>query len=246
MSTYIKQEFTKGQVLKADQLNYMEAGIETNALDTATLSEEKFDKAQGVENAGKSLRVGEDGNIEFQDVLQSNWSENDTTSEAYIKNRLFYPLSDGVIGEINTTVKNGKFSKSNELNLGQIKSGVTYIVELNGETYECEAVKFDNVLLAGNAHIKFSDAADTGEPFVMYCETVIYNGIPATFSSVSTTLENGTNVTCKIFVEDQVVPIPASYVPVMDGVTVRSSTPYSTKKFKITVDDSGTLSAVEV
>lgn len=70
MATYIKQGFTKGQILKADELNYMEAGIEANALVTAslndditTLSEEKFDKHQGAENANKLLMVAQTGGI---------------------------------------------------------------------------------------------------------------------------------------------------------------------------------------
>lgn len=53
------------------------------------------------------------------------------------------------------------------------------------------------------------------------------------------------------YVFKQTVPIEEKYIPdsiqrVGDGLIINSSTEGSTKKFKITVDDSGTISAVEV
>lgn len=55
MSNYTKQNFTKGQILKAENLNYIEDGI-------SQLSEEKMSKELGVENAQMLLYVGDDGN----------------------------------------------------------------------------------------------------------------------------------------------------------------------------------------
>lgn len=40
--------------------------------------------------------------------------------------------------------------------------------------------------------------------------------------------------------------IPEQYIPTMSSVVLKSSTASSTKKFKITVNDSGTISATEV
>ena len=46
--------------------------------------------------------------------------------------------------------------------------------------------------------------------------------------------------------KEQTKQIDPKFIPVMDGVVLNSSTSGSTKKFKITVDDSGTISATEV
>lgn len=43
----------------------------------------------------------------------------------------------------------------------------------------------------------------------------------------------------------EVHPLDKKFIPVMDGVILNSSTAGSTKKFKITVDDSGVISATE-
>ena len=49
------------------------------------------------------------------------------------------------------------------------------------------------------------------------------------------------------YVPAGIVKIPKEYVEGLEeGMVINSSTPDSTKKFKITVDDTGTLSATEV
>lgn len=49
------------------------------------------------------------------------------------------------------------------------------------------------------------------------------------------------------YVPASIVKIPKEYVEGMEeGMVINSSTPDSTKKFKITVDDTGTISATEV
>ena len=49
------------------------------------------------------------------------------------------------------------------------------------------------------------------------------------------------------YVEKEVTKqIPEKFVPVMSSVTLKSSTASSSKKFKITVDDSGAISATEI
>ena len=53
------------------------------------------------------------------------------------------------------------------------------------------------------------------------------------------------NPTFKL-IKETITPMSADFLPVVDGVTISSSTADSTKKFKITVDDSGTISATEV
>ena len=49
------------------------------------------------------------------------------------------------------------------------------------------------------------------------------------------------------YVPASIVKIPQEYVEGLEeGMIINSSTPNSTKKFKITVDDAGTISATEV
>ena len=49
------------------------------------------------------------------------------------------------------------------------------------------------------------------------------------------------------YVPAGIVKIPQEYVEGLEeGIVINSSTPDSTKKFKITVDDTGTISATEV
>ena len=49
------------------------------------------------------------------------------------------------------------------------------------------------------------------------------------------------------YVPASIVKIPQEYVEGLEeGMVINSSTPNSTKKFKITVDDTGTISATEV
>ena len=59
MSSYEKQNFVSGQILKAEHLNHIEDGI-------GQLSEEKVNKHFGVENAGAKLVIGSDGNVTVQ------------------------------------------------------------------------------------------------------------------------------------------------------------------------------------
>ena len=47
-------------------------------------------------------------------------------------------------------------------------------------------------------------------------------------------------------IKETITPMSADFMPIVDGVIISSSTADSTKKFKITVDDSGTISATEV
>ena len=47
-------------------------------------------------------------------------------------------------------------------------------------------------------------------------------------------------------IKETITPMSTDFLPVVDEVIISSSTPDSTKKFRITVDDSGTIKATEV
>ena len=61
------------------------------------------------------------------------------------------------------------------------------------------------------------------------------------------TADTATSHTIKVMRQQETItPMSADFMPVVDGVIISSSTADSTKKFKITVNDSGTISATEV
>lgn len=92
----------------------------------------------------------------------------------------------------------------------------------------------------GNSAIVNASKEDTGEPFFIYQSMEGHNVVywKASFG-------NSVKVIC--YVEKEVTKqIPEQYIPTMSSVVLKSSTASSTKKFKITVNDSGTISATEV
>ena len=61
------------------------------------------------------------------------------------------------------------------------------------------------------------------------------------------TAETAASHTIKVMRQQvTITPMSTDFLPVVDGVIISSSTTDSTKKFKITVNDSGTISATEV
>ena len=57
----------------------------------------------------------------------------------------------------------------------------------------------------------------------------------------------GQTVTISVYQEsEKTFPIDEKFIPVMSSVTLKSTTSGSSKKFKITVNDNGTISATEV
>lgn len=71
--SYTKQNFIKGQILKADHLNTMETGIEANDLAIAALSEEKLNRTGW--SPGVNLGTDENGNvIEKEDIFSKDMS----------------------------------------------------------------------------------------------------------------------------------------------------------------------------
>lgn len=113
-------------------------------------------------------------------------------------------------------------------------SGQTYTVNWDGTEYECVAFAFDSVVLGNASIVGLGD--DTGEPF--YCVTG--EGVVATLdTSASHTISVKTT-------EEVITPMAEEFLPSeVNELIMNSSTPDSTKKFKITVDDSGTITATE-
>ena len=117
----------------------------------------------------------------------------------------------------------------------------TYTVNWDGTEYECVCSlfksSFASMLVLGNLSIPGA-GADTGEPF-------LYSfGNRARFE----TLDTAASHTISVKTAGEIVtPMAEEFLPSeVNELIMNSSTPDSTKKFKITVDDSGTISATEV
>lgn len=118
--------------------------------------------------------------------------------------------------------------------------GKTYIVTWDGADYECVGYDMGGTPAIGNASIA-DGGSDTGEPFVYLVpqqgDPVVQIMTHSTSSSHTISLKTA---------EEIVTPMAAEFIPDVDGIIMKSSTTDSTKKFKITVNDSGTISATEV
>ena len=118
-----------------------------------------------------------------------------------------------------------------EINKGDkltvVWDGVSYDVVVKGEV---------GGLWFGNQAISDPYFESTDEPF-------LYFGAYSLWQSADT----ATSHTIKVMRQQETItPMSADFLPVVDDIIISSSTPDSTKKFKITVDDSGTLKATEV
>ena len=123
-------------------------------------------------------------------------------------------------------------------NAFEIVEGQTYTVNWDGTEYECVCFKFNSLLGIGNLSI-FGQGADTGEPFIYDTE---FHAFTTNDTSASHTISVKTT-------EEVITPMAEEFIPnivELDSIIMKSSTADSTKKFKITVNDSGTISATEV
>ena len=175
---------------------------------------------------------------------QPDWNQNDSTAADYVKNRPFYAGDPGktVLVEESTVSfsigGNGIYTAVLESTFS-LTIGDIYKISWDGAVYECTCVSFsDNMKLIGNPSI-MGDTVDTGEPFI----------IAGSDQGVRIgTLDTSPTHTISISQNSpgEIVKIDEKFMPDVSSLIVKSSTAGSTKKFRITVDDSGTISATEV
>ena len=204
---------------------------------------------------GEGLALGEDGktlNV-TGGGSQADWNQNDETAADFVKNRPFY-TGDPVLVEESTV----EFVEGSGLYQAEFPSptidvtiGEVYTVTWDGTAYECTCVDNNSDLAIGNLSI-IGDGDDTGEPFLM----LVFNGQGIVIITADTSASHTFSISATVA---PVVKIDEKYLPdtlatklyvnekISDTeIFLKSSTANSTKKFKITVDDSGTISATEV
>ena len=213
-----------------------DSGIEIYTLDTSashTISVSKF--------AVEVVKI--DKKYLPDTVVQPDWNQNDDTQPDYVKNRPFYTAP------AETELFNGTVSFNYNSSIGfyasdaitiEFTEGKTYKVTLDGVEYEtvCQVLQ-TGMLYIGASEFISGGTPPSDMPFV--CAYNTRNG-----SVLSATITGGSHFIIIKEVFTQIVKIPEQYIPEMSSVTLLSSTADSTKKFKITVDDSGALTATEV
>ena len=134
----------------------------------------------------------------------------------------------------------GVYVTNTRQNPPEIVVGQTYTVNWDGIEYECVCSAFNSMPYIGNLSID-GPGDGTGEPFLyIYTESVPVG----TFETLDTTASHTISVKR---IAETVTPMAAEFLPsVVNELIMNSSTPESTKKFRITVNDSGTIKATEV
>ena len=127
-------------------------------------------------------------------------------------------------------------------NAFEIVVNQTYTVNWDGTEYECVCSAFNSRRVLGNLSI-YGVGNDTGEPFV-------YSYDSSQPSAGFITHDTSPSHTISIKrIDEIVIPMAEEFLPNIletNSIIMNSSTTDSTKKFKITVDDSGAISATEV
>ena len=194
--------------------------------------------------------------------VQSDWNQNDETAPDYIKNRPFYEdsllrvsftyqqyditfdwykVSDDVPSidnvQVNTTVKLWITIPSDRIT-DTIEAEI-FLSSENGYVVKNSTVI---VALTDDFHVDIEDGMTIVFPqkgtYFLASGTTWTTGIAASGAiepEISWDMNTGT-----------VKQLDEKFIPDMDSVILNSSTTDSTKKFKITVDDSGKISATEV
>ena len=183
--------------------------------------------------------------------VQSNYNQNDSTAADYIKNRPFYenellsvmiPDTPFVFYKVSSDVPTIEKEVGAKIavwtNKQKRESAIAYVSETAYALGGLTAL----VALTDNAQLNVDNVILTlperGTYFVKVGDTTT-TGISGILSSSEPEIEwNGNTVEIK--------HIEEKFIPEMTNVLLKSSTLNSAKKFKITVDDSGTIKATEV
>lgn len=192
----------------------------------------------------QSVGIDENGALWTSESVQADWQETDETSKAYIANKPFYDTTSSRIIYENAEVHWGR-NEAPRIVLDapiEIVEGKTYTVpagmiwagtDIGGSGV---AVSYDD---AG-----FEIALDSGvsiliqDSFIIFGSEIDLNGI-------------GHGSFTLLEVSGELVTIDEKFIPptihrVGDDLILNSSTEGSTKKFKLTIDDNGVLTATEI
>ena len=200
--------------------------------------------------AGDGLTVDPMTRTVSGDVTTPDWNQNDATASDYIKNRPFYgkPLVS-----VKLQVYGGELYKvSDSVPTGDHSTGASciFVSGVGGEKRNAVVeISTDDYYLAADGYIfvALKDNVTVPEVGITLPEKGTY--FLSAANSFISGFALGSNVDPEITWDgstEEIKTLDEKFLPPVSGLIVKSSTPDSTKKFKITVDDSGTISATEV
>ena len=233
-----------------------------NAKATADTAKSTADTAKRTANAAQSKA----------ESIKPNWNETNSSKPGYIANRPFY--HDIITAELpfgkNRTPSAKLLIDGTELYWSGVVSDLTGLLQidknkiymLNGTLEKFTPVQFSTGVNSysygyalGNPHlikVKSSSAKDAyGGELPDTGGDWVYYGQPGSASVITISKTKGWYGTFVEFLSEDLKLLDEKFIPASiqrtgGEVFLHSSTPNSTKKFKITVDDSGTLKATEV
>ena len=180
-----------------------------------------------------------------------DWNENDETSPAFVKNRPFYDKSLVSVPNPQNT-RRAWYKVSDDVPTGHpaVNDKACIIADgskVNGSIFlsndEYYAASELAVVVALKDNVVFSEFNNLTFP-----EKGTYFFAGEGVSSI-TGFALGKDADPEITWDGntgEIKPIDEKFIPEMSNVILKSSTAGSTKQFRITVDDSGTISATEV
>ena len=181
------------------------------------------------------------------DVTTPDWNQNDATASDYIKNRPFYekslvsvphPQIPGVFWyKVSDAVPTGDHSVGATCCLiDGVKSNGTII--LSTDDYYAATEFAVIVALKDNAVVEGLTFPEKGTYFLSGGDLSLITGFALGRDADPEITWDGST--------GEIKTLDEKFLPPVSGLIVKSSTANSTKKFKITVDDSGTISATEI
>ena len=158
----------------------------------------------------------ENGNVEVQSVVQSDWNENNETSPAFVKNRPFYtgePVFKEIIPEQTYTLSStGRFTIYADESGAypySLEPDKEYTVVYNGTTYELTSSNMEGAGVVGDANPLLAGSEPT-MPFAIFAGGGMLQIIDYT---------NNTEVTFKISSNNtEIKKIDTKYIPWNDAV----------------------------
>ena len=205
-----------------------------------------------------TLKLKEDGTLYAAGGgVQPDWNQNDSTAADYIKNRPFYAeelpyvsvdaedtiytlykvssdipsISNPQVGDTITVWSNGA--------KGELPIGASTETGYSTQSLMCSVAFQDNATIEINGVTVV--LPERGTYFLKHKDKdfdITTTGVAKRGASTPEISWDGNTVTIK--------KLDEKFIPDMDSVILNSSTPDSTKKFRVTVDDSGNLTATEI
>ena len=244
----------------------------TTAETAKTTAETAQDAAGNAYNKAKAAQSAANNAQAVADSIKPDWNEADITSPKYIANKPCYYtktetqkrysfLSANVLWNDETQIYwYGRFASTREAS--PIDAGKKYRIDGDTKIYTCKAYRNNSTgsfyyrYIIGNAALASKciniecDAwgnpiPDTGEDWAYVTNK---DSLDSSMFTKTKNYKEGHHfyeVTETLKTLDPLF-LPPTIQQVGDDVIINSSTLGSTKKFKITVDDSGALSAIEV